>query len=293
MASKDFANFRFYFKDSKTLHVCNRLYLGTLQCRASSEANPNDYHSYYYKVTHPEKYMSISEAPNGKDVWMSGGRGIRLMDAIGIRVKSVFIDDGITVIRDQSFTLHEGPKLPKPLMGHCIVSIGMGRLFLFGGISVNGTTGLNLVPYKGAWIWHDSTQTWEMVSPPSPCPLEQHLPDVQQQCAVRSLKAEELQVVTRNTNCTAIFNVKTMKWSKPIISALPIGGYLIRGHDKAQVFYVGGIKSTSVYELMSNHLWQLSDLKLPFTMSLYDTVFTNVGLNITDCSSDSRVVQMF
>ena len=48
--------------------------------------------------------------------------------------------------------------MPKPLIGHCMVQIGVGKMFLFGGQTTKDTsneTHLELLYSWDAFIWHD------------------------------------------------------------------------------------------------------------------------------------------
>ncbi len=92
--------FQLYFKGSKTLHLCRREILKKLSCDAFINSDPNNYFSHSHKADHPALYFTVSMSPNGKDVWMSGGRGVAITkDSMFTKIDSVFIEDRITVMR--------------------------------------------------------------------------------------------------------------------------------------------------------------------------------------------------
>ncbi len=94
--------FQIYFKRSQNLVLCSRDYWATLVCRATLNSDPNNYFTNIYKVDHPELYFTISDAPNGKDVWLSGGLGYELGSAgfgSGFAYTSVYLDQTITMLK--------------------------------------------------------------------------------------------------------------------------------------------------------------------------------------------------
>ena len=96
----DWFDFQMYFNNSKTLHICLRTSNTELRCKAVTDLDPNDYFGYNVKVDYPEIYFSTSLAPNGKDIWLSGGRGVTY-GTKGRRYvhSSVYIENRVTVMR--------------------------------------------------------------------------------------------------------------------------------------------------------------------------------------------------
>ena len=94
-------DFQVFFKTSRTLLKCKRRLFGTLSCHASTDTDPNNYSGFSVKVDHPGKYFSISKAPNKKDIWLSGGRGVTLRPRVagGLQFATVFIEKTITIMR--------------------------------------------------------------------------------------------------------------------------------------------------------------------------------------------------
>ena len=60
----------------------------------------------------------------------------------------------------------KGPKLPMDLAGHCLLNIGDGQMFLYGGnyirtVVKNNTETLVINPGTNAWLYNDSA--WHKV----------------------------------------------------------------------------------------------------------------------------------
>ena len=134
---------------------------------------------------------------------------------------------------------------------------------------------------------------WEEVAETIPCPPSQEY-RMAQPCITRV----ESEIIVANVynetfSCTAIFNVNSMSWKIATTqSQLPMGGYLTNGHDPSHVFYVGGIDKTSVFELSISNSWGLTNIKLPFPMSTFDTYFVNSRMNVTKCARDTLSIEI-
>ncbi len=89
----------FYFRLSQKLVYCLIDYHnGFVSCKTFSK-DPNDYTGVYYKVPRDLRYWpTISMAPNNKDIWMSGGLGVKI-DLNSRRSKSLVVHKMVTLIR--------------------------------------------------------------------------------------------------------------------------------------------------------------------------------------------------
>ena len=156
------ALYEFQMHFSRTNHLCYIDYYGIFLCYVMVESDPNNYFTYDFKINYPNRYFSISMSPNEKDIWLSGGinLGIQKHRYTPGQAGAVSIEKRIALIKNNKFTYHSGPALPKPLIGHCIVSIGSFRMFLFGGLTTmhGSSNATNLVQSQDAWIWHGNAQ---------------------------------------------------------------------------------------------------------------------------------------
>ncbi len=172
--------------------------------------------------------------------------------------------------RDNTFHFTRGPNLPKGLIGHCQVYLGVGNIFVYGGI--NNTN---------SWIWHETTQKWHSIPSVSPCegrgfPYENLNLIHKDQCTL----VNDTFIVTLRNNCTSMLDTKDMRWTTISEQKLPLNGYLLSGVDPSQLFYIGG--SDKIFQWLNNE-WTLMAVKLPFSMSWQDAYFTETRLNITNC----------
>ncbi len=215
-------------------------------------------------------------APNGYDIWLSGGLSFK---------SPVIVTSRVDEIRTNHMTLHRGPDLPKPLAAHCHIFIDQGQTFIYGGItSVTSnatTTIIQSWEYSNdAYIWINGN--WSRIPQESPCSNADQDLAYQQPCAAR-IESEQVEIAmvtfSRGKSCTSVLNLFTYAWSLVDASKvnIPIGGHLVTSVDKSQVFYLGGlyytpqeIQSFDVYQLVSTG-WKLTNAKLQFGISSNET----------------------
>ncbi len=266
-----------------------------LKCIFLPEFIDKEWSTEYQMEANPLIAYAMSMGPNGKDIWLSGGIFIDLIDSENAHVVST-----INVIRGETLTVTNGPDLPKPLAGHCQLHIDNDQLFIFGGITsitINGTYRNYQVEgfhYSNkAYLW--SKGNWLQIPEENPCSNDGQDLAFQQPCTTR-VKSDEIEVVivtfSQRKACTSVLNLNTLQWSMIDISkvTIPIGGHLVTSLDKSRVFYLGGIyydheismQSLDMYELGANG-WELKDVKLPFGVGSNETYsyasLHNVTLN--------------
>ncbi len=240
-----------------------------------------------------EPYMLIafatSMAPNGVDIWLSGGISAKL---IANNILKYSIVDRLNVIKNRSLTIEDGPDLPRPLAGHCQVLLCYGRVFIYGGVSsiyVDRT--MQTFNYSNqAYLWVNDS--WSSIPVKNPCSNKGQDLAFQQPCAEQIISNQTLVVIVtfiKRVSCTSILNLNTYEWTKVnnVDVLIPIGGHLVMSIDKTSVFYMGGLyykpeesQSLDIFELGSNG-WRLIEAKLPFGISSNETKSYPSTHNIT------------
>ncbi len=94
-------HFQIYFQKSQNFVLCSKDFLFTLTCRVAmhSGGGNNHYFTVIHKVDHPGIYPTIADAPNGKDVWLSGGLSYELKFYNNYFYDSVFLEKTITILK--------------------------------------------------------------------------------------------------------------------------------------------------------------------------------------------------
>ena len=183
------------------------------------------------------------------------------------------------------------------MAGHCQLNIGNGQIFIFGGITTIGYNNYDdftkLEHDDEAWLWKDNH--WLPVTSQSPCPKSRQPITILQQCAIKG--ANKVVIISQNfddfTTCTSVLNIRNFEWTQISLTKdliLPIGGLILTGIDSNDLYYLGGYTNMSdssnrtVFELTNK--WVPANMKLPFAMTLWDSLLLDNQLNLTECMAD-------
>ncbi len=188
-----------------------------------------------------------------------------------------------------------------PLAGHCQINVGNGSILIHGGAtSLNGSDH-NLVHTQNSWIWNDKMNIWTLVASASPCNGSKMPPTMKTQCSL--IKHDKVVIITQNyeqyATCTNILNTHTFEWTvltTTLSHNLPLGGFLITGTNKLDVFYLGGhtqhdnSDNKTVYELsQETRQWTLTNFKLRTAMTNWDSIVLDNNLNLTQYMADKAL----
>ncbi len=234
---------------------------------------PNHIDGEWRRIYQMESYTLISFAtsiaPNGIDVWLSGGISFQGGIEYMAEVPRFDVVKKINILRGQTFIMQDGPDLPQPLAGHCQVYIGHGKVFIYGGIKSIGNQIHGFNYSNQAYIW--SQQGWSDVPTENPCSNNGQDLAFQQLCTTYGETKVVIVTFSKRKPCTALLDLITYMWNKVSVNDIPIYGHLVTSLDKTRAFYLGGIyheeqqevESFDVYELEYDG-WRMTMAKLPF-----------------------------
>ena len=196
----------------------------------------------------------------------------------------------LNCFRDKRFTWHASRDLPKPLFGHCQVSLDENRIFVYGGTTSTSNGSKTLLHYsEDAYIWHNHNSGWLHLPSKCPCPDKVSTVSFPQQCVMRKGKNDIIITSTYEggKTCASVLNLNNYLCDEiKTESELPLGGFLLSGNTNLSVFYLGGVNSDDIFELSMDNKWKMSGAKLPFPMAMNDTQFTTSNLNVSNCAEN-------
>ncbi len=247
-----------------------------MKCVFIPEKIHKEWKQYYRMEFSSMTSHATSMAPNGVDVWQSGGISVTISNRHTWAFNRVKIMSKINVIRNETFGIRSSDhRLPIPLAGHCQLFITKGQVFLYGGVTSNASDAKSYRPairYSNeAFLWFNNS--WSEIPSENPCTNNGQDLAFQQPCTLRK-QANDTEVIivtfTNRKSCTSKLNLYSFNWTMIQMSDIPIGGHLVTSIGNNRVFYLGGLyykpketQSLDVFELGSTG-WQIIKAKLPF-----------------------------
>ena len=229
---------------------------------------------------------TASLVEDGRVWWLSGGFEV---DYLTFDRFQFALTNKIAIFEDRKgvITKQKDLELPMANVKHCMLDLGDGRAFMFGGYRLlcHGPSywqclesQINKTDSREAFIYDNTS--WKRVPGLSPCKHPRYSNYMATCTKRRNLDHYEVIIPSfdylAQKRCTAILDLKSLKWSKlrkDVHRSSLYGGVAISVANDTRVLYLGGINANettlrTVYELV-DYEWVLKpEAELPLPMSI-------------------------
>ena len=153
-----------YFPWSGTFVFCEKIIFRRIMICLHKRAGKSFWLEYSVDANH-DRGFAISSAPNGVDLWISGGIQTEMNVKYRLTFLSVSLTREIRIPRERKWGI-DNVQLPIGLAGHCQVNIG-SNIFIFGGVTLMKFYNLTKEYYehsKQSWIYYSKIKSWVKVT---------------------------------------------------------------------------------------------------------------------------------